>query len=84
MNGSLLQARPLWLKQLGWKLTGKSGRSIVWRINLLRLRYALGVGLAKRLCRGNRYGDHTSESIQPLGGECFCDRVRGRLDFIPF
>lgn len=72
------------LKRLVWHLNGTAGRSIGWRIKLLGARYALGVGIATRVCRGNRYGDHTTDYFEPIGGRCFCDRTRGRLDFIPF
>ncbi len=75
---------PLWAKRIIWHLDGSAGRSIRFWINVQRARYVVGVGIAKRVCRGNRYGVHTAHVIQPLGGECFCDRVRRRLDFIPF
>lgn len=84
-DSSLREARvPLWLKQLVWHLNGTAGRSIGWRIKLLDLRYRVGVRVAKRVCRGNKHGDHTTDYFEPLGGRCFCDRTRGRLDYIPF
>lgn len=81
-----LRRRPLWLKQLGWRLTGQSGRTIGWRIKFLKVRYAVGVKWAERVCSGNRYGAHTPSfpAKQPLGGPCLCSRVRRRLDYIPF
>lgn len=75
---------PLWMKQIRWHLTGKAGRSIDIRIRLEALRYKVGVGIADLLCRGNRWGAHTYDSWQPIGGRCLCDRVRRRLDYIPF
>jgi len=79
-------ALPLWAKRVLWKLQGKSGRTIGWRIALEKKRYDVGVGIAVRLCRGNRYGDHTPlwPAKQPLGGSCLCARTRQRLDYIPF
>lgn len=59
-----------------------------WRVGLTfkKWRYDHGVRLAQRLCKGNRYGDHTPlwPAKQPLGGSCLCARVRRRLDYIPF
>lgn len=78
--------RPLWLKQLVWHLNGTAGRSIRWRIKLLGVRYAVGVGVARRVCRGNKYGVHTDDPFvfEPLGGHCLCARSRRRFDYIPF
>lgn len=58
----------------------------VWRLKIAKAQYKVGVGIARRLCRGNRYGDHTPlwPAVQPLGGSCLCARVRRRLDYIPF
>lgn len=77
---------PLWAKRIIWHLNGTAGRSIAWRIKLMGIRYALGVALAKRICRGNRYGEHTDDpwNLEPLGGHCLCSRTRRRLDYIPF
>jgi hypothetical protein len=77
---------PLWAKRVLWKLQGKSGRTIGWRIKLAKARYAVGVGLAQRFCRGNKYGVHTKSwpAHRPMGGQCLCSCVRRRLDFIPF
>lgn len=72
------------LKVIRWHLTGMAGRSIRYRIKLLSWRYAVGVGLARRVCRGNRYGYHTDDFPEPVGGFCLCARTRRRLDFIPF
>ena len=74
------------MKRVGWVLTGKAGRTIGWRIKLEKTRYLIGVGIATKVCRGNRYGAHTPAfpAKQPLGGPCLCSRVRRRLDFIPF
>jgi hypothetical protein len=79
-------ALPLWAKRIVWHLNGSVGRSIVWRIKFLKMRYAVGVGLAKRICSGNRYGVHTPSwpAYRPVGGQCLCSKVRGRLDYIPF
>lgn len=62
------------------------GRYAALRVRFLRWRFDKGVALAKRVCRGNRYGTHTPAwpAQQPLGGPCLCSRVRRRLDFIPF
>ena len=40
--------------------------------------YAVGMALAKWVCRGNRYGKHTPSwpAHKPLGGQCFCSRAR--------
>lgn len=56
------------------------------RLSFLRWRYDKGVAVARHLCRGNKYGEHTLSwpAHRPLGGQCFCSRVRGRLDYIPF
>jgi hypothetical protein len=57
-----------------------------WRLWYVKRQYDVGVSLAERLCKGNRYGAHTPSwpAYQPMGGRCFCSRVRGRLDYIPF
>lgn len=76
--------RLLW-KQLVWHLNGTAGPSIRWRITLLGWRYAVGVSLATRVCRGNKHGDHTDAFMfEPTVGHCLCARTRRRLDYIPF
>jgi hypothetical protein len=71
---------PLWAKQIIWHLDGHAGRSIRFWIRAKGLRYCVGVGLAERLCRG----PHTDGWQSNDGDRCLCDRVRRRLDFIPF
>ena len=72
---------PLWAKRIIWHL---DGRSIRFWIALRSVRYKVGVGVASRVCRGDRWGDHTGDAYDPLTERCFCDRTRRRLDFIPF
>lgn len=77
---------PLLLKRVRWNLTGSAGPSIHVRLALLRLRYVVGVRLARHFCGGNRYGAHTPLYwvARPIGGQCLCSRIRDRLDYIPF
>ena len=57
-----------------------------WKLWYVKRQYVVGVGIAERICRGNRYGVHTPSwpAHMPMGGQCLCSKVRKRLDYIPF
>lgn len=87
-TGNLEAAR--WLRRrLSWP-TGYPLRWVPlpwrWRLWLADHGYKLGTRAAERVCRGNRCGVHTPgyAARRQLGGPCLCERVRRRLDYIPF